>query len=61
VKLARRKILHVAVAAAVLSAATPIASALDYPVRAVHIIVGFRIAPTSMRARSLANFRSMPP
>jgi tripartite-type tricarboxylate transporter receptor subunit TctC len=41
VKLTRRKILHVVVAAAVLSAAPRIALALDYPVRAVHIIVGF--------------------
>ena len=43
-KLARRKILHVAAAAVVLSAATRIASALDYPARPVHIIVGFPAA-----------------
>jgi tripartite-type tricarboxylate transporter receptor subunit TctC len=44
VKLARRKFLHVAAAAAVFSAATRVASALDYPARPVHIIVGFPAA-----------------
>jgi len=40
-KLARRKFLHVAAGAAVLPVATCIASALDYPARPVHVIVGF--------------------
>ena len=43
-RLARRKFVHVAAIAAVLSAATRITLALDYPARAVHIIVGFPAA-----------------
>jgi tripartite-type tricarboxylate transporter receptor subunit TctC len=38
------KFVHVAAAVVVLSAATRIASALDYPARPVHIIVGFPAA-----------------
>src|SRR5579862_769948 len=40
-KLPRRKFLHLAASASVLSALPHIASALDYPTRPVHIIVGF--------------------
>ena len=40
-KLPRRKFLHLAAGAAALSALPRIASALDYPTRAVRIIVGF--------------------
>jgi tripartite-type tricarboxylate transporter receptor subunit TctC len=43
-KIPRRKFLHLAAGGAVLSAATRIASALDYPARAVHIIVAFPAA-----------------
>jgi tripartite-type tricarboxylate transporter receptor subunit TctC len=43
-KLPRRKFLHLAGGAAILPAAMRIASALDYPVRPVHIIVGFAAA-----------------
>jgi tripartite-type tricarboxylate transporter receptor subunit TctC len=42
--LPRRKFLHLAGGAAILPAAMRIASALDYPVRPVHIIVGFAAA-----------------
>ena len=38
---ARRKFLHVAAGAAAFPATTRITSALDYPARPVHIIVGF--------------------
>jgi tripartite-type tricarboxylate transporter receptor subunit TctC len=41
VKLPRRKFLHLAAGAAALPALPRIASALDYPTRPVHIIVGF--------------------
>ena len=43
-KLPRRAFLHGAAVAAGLSAATHVASALDYPARAVHIIVAFPAA-----------------
>src|SRR6516162_3606558 len=40
-KLARRKFLHLATAAAAFPSLTGNASALDYPTRPVHIVVGF--------------------
>ena len=40
-KLPRRKLLHLAASAALLSAASRIALALDYPTRPVRLIVGF--------------------
>ena len=58
-KLARRKFLHVAAGAAVLPAATRIASALDYPTRPVHIIVGFSAGgPTDILARLIGHWLS---
>jgi tripartite-type tricarboxylate transporter receptor subunit TctC len=41
VKLPRRKFLHLAAGAAALPALPRVASALDYPTRPVHIIVGY--------------------
>jgi tripartite-type tricarboxylate transporter receptor subunit TctC len=41
VKLPRRRFLHLAAGAAALPALPPVASALDYPTRPVHIIVGY--------------------
>src|SRR5215472_8445881 len=41
VKLPRRKFLHLAAGVAALPAMPRIASALDYPTRPVHVIVGF--------------------
>src|SRR5579864_2560351 len=40
-KLARRELLHLAAGAAALSIVPRTASALDYPTRPVHLIVGF--------------------
>ena len=40
-KLPRREILYLAAGAAALPALPPVASALDYPTRPVHIIVGY--------------------
>jgi tripartite-type tricarboxylate transporter receptor subunit TctC len=40
-KLPRRKFLHLATGAAAALAAPPIASALDYPARPVHLVVGY--------------------
>jgi tripartite-type tricarboxylate transporter receptor subunit TctC len=40
-KLPRRKFLHLAAGAAALPAMTRVASALDYPTRPVHIVVGY--------------------
>jgi tripartite-type tricarboxylate transporter receptor subunit TctC len=40
-KLPRRRFLHLAAGAAALPALPRVASALDYPTRPVHIIVGF--------------------
>ena len=40
-KIPRRRFLHLAAGAAALPSVSRIASALDYPVRPVHIIVGF--------------------
>src|SRR5262249_56690171 len=41
VKLPRRRFLHLVAGAAALPAFPPVASALDYPTRPVHIIVGY--------------------
>src|SRR6516164_4483393 len=40
-RLPRRKLLHLGASVAVLSAASRIASALDYPTRPIHLVVGF--------------------
>jgi tripartite-type tricarboxylate transporter receptor subunit TctC len=40
-KLPRRRFLHLAAGAAALPALPRVASALDYPTRPVHIIVGY--------------------
>jgi tripartite-type tricarboxylate transporter receptor subunit TctC len=52
-KLARRKFLHIAIGAAALPAFPRVASALDYPTRPVHLIVGF---PPGGGADTLARF-----
>jgi tripartite-type tricarboxylate transporter receptor subunit TctC len=52
-KLARRKFLHIATGAAALPAFPRVASALDYPTRPVHLIVGF---PPGGGADTLARF-----
>ena len=44
-KLPRREFLHLAAGAAALPALPRVASALDYPTRPVHIIVGFQGEP----------------
>ena len=54
-KLARRKILHLAVGAAALPAMSRIASALDYPSRPVRFVVGFPAgSATDIVARLIA-------
>jgi tripartite-type tricarboxylate transporter receptor subunit TctC len=55
VKLARRKVLHLAVGAAALPAMSRIASALDYPSRPVRFVVGFPAgSATDIVARLIA-------
>lgn len=58
-KLARRKILHLAAGAAALSAAPRTATALDYPTRPVHVLVGFPAGgPTDVAARLIGQWLS---
>jgi tripartite-type tricarboxylate transporter receptor subunit TctC len=54
-KLPRRKFLHVAASAAALPALPRVASALDYPTRPVHLLVGFAAGgPLDTSARLIA-------
>ena len=54
-KLPRRKFLHVAAGAAALPALPRVASALDYPTRPVHLLVGFAAGgPLDTSARLIA-------
>jgi hypothetical protein len=58
-KLPRRKLLHLAASAAALPALPRVASALDYPTRPVHIIVGYAAGgPTDISARLVAQWLS---
>ena len=58
-KLPRRKFLHLAAGAAALPALPRVASALDYPTRPVHIIVGFAAAgPSDIAARLIGQWLS---
>lgn len=58
-KISRRKFLHLAAGTAVLPAAPRVASALDYPTRPVHIIVGFAAGgPTDILARLIGQWLS---
>jgi tripartite-type tricarboxylate transporter receptor subunit TctC len=58
-KLPRRKFLHVAAGAAALPALPRVASALDYPTRPVHLIVGFAAGgPLDTSARLIAQWLS---
>jgi tripartite-type tricarboxylate transporter receptor subunit TctC len=59
VKPVRRKFLHLAANVAVALALPSIASALDYPVRPVHILVGFPAGgPTDVAARLIGQWLS---
>jgi tripartite-type tricarboxylate transporter receptor subunit TctC len=54
-KLPRRKFLHLAASAAAVPAVSPIVSALDYPTRPVHLLVGFAAGgPLDTSARLMA-------
>jgi tripartite-type tricarboxylate transporter receptor subunit TctC len=58
-KLPRRKFLHLAAGAAALPAVSRVASALDYPTRPVHLIVGFAAAgPSDIAARLMGQWLS---
>ena len=58
-KLPRRKFLHVAAGAAALPALPRVASALDYPTRPVHLLVGFAAGgPLDTSARLIAQWLS---
>jgi len=58
-KLLRRNFLHLAAGAAVLSALSRTASALDYPTRPVHLIVGFAAGgPNDISARLMGQWLS---
>jgi tripartite-type tricarboxylate transporter receptor subunit TctC len=58
-KLPRRRFLHLAAGAAALPALPRVASALDYPTRPVHIIVGFAAAgPSDIAARLIGQWLS---
>jgi tripartite-type tricarboxylate transporter receptor subunit TctC len=58
-KLSRRAILHLAAGAAALPAVSRPASALDYPTRPVHLIVGFAAGgPTDVAARVIGQWLS---
>jgi tripartite-type tricarboxylate transporter receptor subunit TctC len=58
-KLPRRKFLHLAAGAAVIPAMSRIASALDYPTRPVHLLVGFAAGgPLDTSARLIAQWLS---
>jgi tripartite-type tricarboxylate transporter receptor subunit TctC len=58
-KLPRRSFLHLAAGAAALPAVSRVASALDYPTRPVHIIVGFAAAgPSDIAARLIGQWLS---
>jgi tripartite-type tricarboxylate transporter receptor subunit TctC len=58
-KLPRRKFLHLAAGAAALSALPRVASALDYPTRPVHLLVGFAAGgPLDTSARLIGQWLS---
>jgi tripartite-type tricarboxylate transporter receptor subunit TctC len=58
-KLPRRKFLHVAAGAAALPAVPRVASALDYPTRPVHLLVGFAAGgPLDTSARLIGQWLS---
>jgi tripartite-type tricarboxylate transporter receptor subunit TctC len=58
-KLPRRKFLHVAAGAAALPALPRVASALDYPTRPVHLLVGFAAGgPLDTSARLISQWLS---
>jgi tripartite-type tricarboxylate transporter receptor subunit TctC len=58
-KLPRRKFLHLAVGAAALPALPRVASALDYPTRPVHLLVGFAAGgPLDTSARLIGQWLS---
>ena len=58
-ELPRRKFLHLAASAATLPALPRLASALDYPTRPVHILVGFAAGgPTDIFARLIGQWLS---
>jgi len=58
-KLPRRKFLHLAASAAALPALPPVASALDYPTRPVHLLVGFAAGgPLDTSARLIGQWLS---
>ena len=58
-KLPRRKFLHVAASAAALPALPRVASALDYPTRPVHLLVGFAAGgPLDTSARLIGRWLS---
>ena len=58
-KLPRRKFLHLAAGAAALPALPRVASALDYPTRPVHLLVGFAAGgPLDTSARLIAQWLS---
>ena len=58
-KLPRRKFLHLAVSAAALPALPHVASALDYPTRPVHLLVGFAAGgPLDTSARLIGQWLS---
>jgi tripartite-type tricarboxylate transporter receptor subunit TctC len=58
-KLSRRKFLHVAAGAAALPALPRVASALDYPTRPVHLLVGFAAGgPLDTSARLIGQWLS---
>jgi tripartite-type tricarboxylate transporter receptor subunit TctC len=61
-KLLRRQFLHLVAGAAALPAVPRVASALDYPTRPVHIIVGFAPAGgTDIMARLIGQWLSERP
>jgi tripartite-type tricarboxylate transporter receptor subunit TctC len=57
VKPPRRKFLHLAAGAAALAALLRVASALDYPTRPVHIIVGYAPGGTNDISARLILYR----